>query len=57
MKVLDYNSFINQDKQKVQSVNERLWSGIIHRSETGEEREENKVRTKEELIYSSHKIK
>ena len=49
MRVLDYNSFINQDRQKVQSVNEHLWSVIIHRSETGEEREEDKIRTKEEL--------
>ena len=40
MKLLDYNSFINQDRQKTQSVNEHLWSGIIHRSETGEERNE-----------------
>ena len=41
MKVLDYNSFINQDKQKVKPINEHLWSGIIHRSETGEVRKEN----------------
>ena len=40
MKLLDYNSFINQDRQKTQSVNEHLWSAIIHRSETGEERNE-----------------
>ena len=49
MKVLDYNSFINQDGQKVQSVNEHLWSGIIHRSETGEERKEDKIFTKEDI--------
>ena len=40
MRLLDYNSFINQDRQKTQSVNEHLWSGIIHRSESGEERKE-----------------
>ena len=49
MKLLDYNSFINQDRQKTQSVNEHLWSGIIHRSETGEEREEDKILTKEDI--------
>ena len=49
MKLLDYNSFINQDRQKTQSINEHLWSGIIHRSETGEEREEDKIHAKEEL--------
>lgn len=43
MKLLDYNSFINQDRQKVQSVIEHLWSGIIHRSETGEERNEDQL--------------
>ena len=49
MKLLDYNSFINQDRQKTQSVNEHLWSGIIHRSETGEEREEDKIHAKEDI--------
>jgi surface protein len=56
MKVLDYNSFINQGRQKVQSVNEHLWSGIIHRSETGLERKEDMVKSKEELIKKIQEI-
>ena len=51
MKLLDYNSFINQDRQKPQSVNEHLWSGIIHRSESGRDRKENMIPcdTKEDI--------
>ena len=51
MRLLDYNSFINQDRQKTQSVNEHLWSGIIHRSETGRVRKENMIPcdTKEDI--------
>ena len=51
MRLLDYNSFINQDRQKTQSVNEHLWSGIIHRSETGRGRKENMIPcdTKEDI--------
>jgi surface protein len=44
MKVLDFNSFINQDRQKTKPVNEHLWSGIIKRSETGDVRKEDIVR-------------
>lgn len=43
MKLLDYNSFINQDRQKVRSVNEHLWSSIIYRSETGTRRKEDNL--------------
>ena len=51
MRLLDYNSFINQDRQKTQSVNEHLWSGIIHRSETGRVRKEDMIPcdTKEDI--------
>ena len=44
MKLLDFNSFINQDRQKPKPVNEHLWSGIIKRSETGDVRQEDIVR-------------
>ena len=43
MKLLDFNSFINQDRQKTKPVNEHLWSGIIKRSETGDVRKEDIV--------------
>ena len=43
---MDFNSFINQDRQKIKPVNEHLWSGIIKRSETGDVRKEDFVKCK-----------